>query len=100
MVCFALVQASHSNTTCSLPFYIHITCLVNPKVNSAFLQPIYSEKPLNYLFPLCITIHKEQTYQGKKTKQKKMRKEKKKFYKEKWCYCCIAISNPKNIKKA
>lgn len=81
MVCFALVQASHSNTMCSLPFYIHITCLVNLKVNSAFLQPVLFREAIE-LSASFVNNHPQITdLPGQE--DKKMRKEKKKLYEEK-----------------
>lgn len=67
-------------------------------LNSAFLQPVLFREAIELSAPFVNNHPQITDLPGQE--DKKMRKEKKKFYKEKWCYCYIAISNPKNVEKA
>jgi len=60
MACLATAQASHYNTMCSLPFYLHITHLVKLKTNSAFLQPILFGEVIELFVPFMYS-HPQRT---------------------------------------
>lgn len=75
MAYFAMAQASDSNTTHSLQFYLCITSPMNLKANSAFSQPILFGEVTELSVPF---MHNQpQRTKTRKTKRKVRKEERK-----------------------
>lgn len=82
MVCFALVQASHSMTTVPCHFAFIFSCPMNLKLNAAFYQPVISVEAFELSVPFVLSHPQRTDLSGQENKKLKKERKKKILQKE------------------